>query len=839
MRLIVAVLGILCAVAVDTPAFGAQNQRSTDSSHPTQLIITGAVADFDARLLTIAGDKFGTQPAVLLGGLALDVVSATERRITAKIPAGVAAGTYRVTVIRAGSAVGSAAIDVTLGAAGPVGPPGPVGAQGPMGPAGPQGVAGPAGPQGLPGPQGAIGPPGPVGPQGAPGEQGPAGPAGPQGDPGPAGPQGDAGPQGPPGQMLRTVVVSPIPGDPAASGAALVAALDAVADASVGNPWLVKLEPGVYDLGGHSLAMKPFVDIEGSGEIVTRITGSSNGGTVRGANHAELRNLTVESSAGNAAIANVGASPRLTRVTATAGGGSALANTGAPGTILVRDAILSGAQSVSNQSAYAVQFVGSQLAGDVDNAGGGTLTCVNSYDGSFGALGPACVPPPVCTPAPEVCGNGVDEDCDGSADDGCAGECVAVPEVCGNGVDDDCNGVADENCAVCIDADNDGYFAGAGCGTAIDCQDANAAVNPAAAEVCGNGVDDNCDAVIDVDADADGDGWSSCGGDCNDANPLVNLGAFDIPGNGIDDDCDPATADDGSAACSEAPKFSGVTAIDLARAMGICQTTVANPPLGEKKWGLVAGQQLLANGSVPTAAQLSNLQNLQTAVLTAYGLGGVAPTEGNTMAGLSNGRMRDRNDPNWTNPASGTDFGSRSQPPAEYLAAHGGQLPSSEGCSGNCPAGVGANDSANLRLRVRAPTNARSLTYQYRFFSAEYWQYSCTQFNDFHLALYQSAAPGIPADRNIAYDAEGNPVSVNNGHLDICSPKGCYVCAGGTGPLQGTGMEIDGQGGGTQWLSVTAPVVPGEIITLDLMIFDVGDGAFDSVVLLDNFRWNP
>jgi hypothetical protein len=37
---------------------------------------------------------------------------------------------------------------------------------------------------------------------------------------------------------------------------------------------------------------------------------------------------------------------------------------------------------------------------------------------------------------------------------------------------------------------------------------------------------------------------------------------------------------------------------------------------------------------------------------------------------------------------------------------------------------------------------------------------------------------------------------------------------------------------------VNGPVVPGELITLDLMIFDVQDSTNNSVVLLDNFRWN-
>src|SRR5262249_31035172 len=37
--------------------------------------------------------------------------------------------------------------------------------------------------------------------------------------------------------------------------------------------------------------------------------------------------------------------------------------------------------------------------------------------------------------------------------------------------------------------------------------------------------------------DVDGDGWSVCDNDCDDANAAVNPGAFDVPRNGLDDDC--------------------------------------------------------------------------------------------------------------------------------------------------------------------------------------------------------------------------------------------------------------------------------------------------------------
>lgn len=47
----------------------------------------------------------------------------------------------------------------------------------------------------------------------------------------------------------------------------------------------------------------------------------------------------------------------------------------------------------------------------------------------------------------------------------------------------------------------------------------------------------------------------------------------------------------------------------------------------------------------------------------------------------------------------------------------------------------------------------------------------------------------------------------------------------------------NGIGGGTKWLTTDAPVVPGETMTLELVVFDVGDTAFDSLALVDNFRW--
>ena len=52
-----------------------------------------------------------------------------------------------------------------------------------------------------------------------------------------------------------------------------VAAVNSITDASATNPYLVVIGPGVYTVTS-PVVMKPYVDIAGSGENVTKITGA-------------------------------------------------------------------------------------------------------------------------------------------------------------------------------------------------------------------------------------------------------------------------------------------------------------------------------------------------------------------------------------------------------------------------------------------------------------------------------------------------------------------------------------------------------------------------------------
>jgi hypothetical protein len=124
--------------------------------------------------------------------------------------------------------------------------------------------------------------------------------------------------------------------------------------------------------------------------------------------------------------------------------------------------------------------------------------------------------------AEEVCNNNVDDNCNGSIDEncvvcdvdadgfdsyGCGGsDCddldpnsfPGAPEICGDDVDNNCDGVADEDCLQC-DLDGDGYQSQKSECAGADCDDTNAAINPGMAEDCNNDKDDDCDGTIDGD----------------------------------------------------------------------------------------------------------------------------------------------------------------------------------------------------------------------------------------------------------------------------------------------------------------------------------------------------
>ncbi|MHB8835945.1 MAG: MopE-related protein [Candidatus Methylomirabilia bacterium] len=111
-------------------------------------------------------------------------------------------------------------------------------------------------------------------------------------------------------------------------------------------------------------------------------------------------------------------------------------------------------------------------------------------------------------------------------------------ENCLDYLDNNCNGLvdfADGYCiANCADIDSDGYLPVCGGGT--DCNNKDATVFPGALEICDQ-KDNDCDGFWDEDFDLDNDRYTSCDGDCNDDDADVFPWAEEKKMDGIDQDC--------------------------------------------------------------------------------------------------------------------------------------------------------------------------------------------------------------------------------------------------------------------------------------------------------------
>lgn len=390
-------------------------------------------------------------------------------------------------------------------------------------------------------------------------------------------------------------------------------------------------------------------------------------------------------------------------------------------------------------------------------------------------------------------------------------------------------------------------------------------------EVCGNGVDENCNGMVDEDIDADGDGYTTCGGgDCCDSasegcgDPtLVNPGAFEAAGNNIDDDCDGTVDNVTAATCDMGLASNSSNGLDYARAIELCQTAT----LQDGKWGVISATFSRANGS-------GTPDSVQHSIRPAFGATTVQ--SGNSLVVLSTGHAAatGQTNPNFAAFQSGRDLGTSSGMPADWLAANNDQLPNAPGCPAP-QGGTTANDPIMLTLQIRVPTNAKSFKLRTNFFSSEYPEWTCSPYNDFFVVLLDSAytgTPANPADKNLAvYTSPQNmiyPVGVNLAHGDtglfqVCKngPTGCADATPGTistcvsnAELAGTGMDGTNPGGigpdpgycddnnqvggGTGWLVTQGNVVPGEVITLRIAIWDTTDHILDSVVLIDHFEWS-
>lgn len=557
---------------------------------------------------------------------------------------------------------------------------------------------------------------------------------------------------------------------------------------------------------------------------------------------------------------------------------------------------------------------------------GGACVDTDVDPANCGSCGNACDPGDVCsagtcglvcTGGTTACGGAcVDTNNDPANCGGCSNQCPPGEVCSGGSCGLTCSGGTTECAGTCVDTNNDPANCGS-CGNT--CNVGQVCSAGTCTGICGGGLtkcgnycvdtqtdNGNCgtcgtvctptqDCIAGVctecnsaTTDCDGDGWLAADGDCCDKPGVcgsepekVNPGAIEVIGNGIDDNCNSKTDlfdTEDTVSCDAGIVSNTADPVALARALGICRTTTEDPPLASRTWGLISAQLMRANGAALTYADGKSVRD---------GFGAsVVPLEGQRLVVLSSGIAAD---------GSQTLPGPNGGPAANQSADHGGateevsistctspycisdwfstanpplkaanQLPVAPSCgSGSAGGPSTARDSVMLVLRLRAPTNAQAFSFNAYFFSVEYPEFVCSDFNDQFVALVNTPA-GTPSpipnpvDKNLMTYTNSNqkwPIGINIASgtplFAVCQDQAtssCWdtdvstaSCSLGAAQLLGTGFEAASgnctRGGGTYWLTTAGNVIPGEIVEVRIAIWDVGDHLYDSTALIDGFKW--
>ena len=222
---------------------------------------------------------------------------------------------------------------------------------------------------------------------------------------------------------------------------------------------------------------------------------------------------------------------------------------------------------------------------------------------------------------------------------------------------------------------------------------------------------------------------------------------------------------------------------------------------------------LSAAGVTPTGVTLTDKPKQAAAF---KGLGVMQPANGTSFAWLSTGVA-----------GAGT---TKSLDPYAY-STQNDPIASEVGGTA-CPGLAGSYDCATLAFTFVAPADAHSIAFDFNFLSTEFPEWVGSSFNDSFVVSLKDATNPAASFSNIVYDGNGAAININNVYFN-------QPC----GQVTGTGFDITdffGQcdAGGTGLLTTTAPITPGDTVTLTFQVYDFSDADLDSAVMIDNFRFD-
>jgi hypothetical protein len=391
----------------------------------------------------------------------------------------------------------------------------------------------------------------------------------------------------------------------------------------------------------------------------------------------------------------------------------------------------------------------------------------------------------------------------------CGGEVTPTGEICGNGVDENCSGTADED----TDADGDGFSTCEGdcCDNTSQCGQPEL-VNPGAFDAAGNSVDDDCDGTVDNTVAASCD----MGLQSNSNNAMDYAKAMEL--------CQTATETDGRWGVISA-KWSltngqGTPArdsISIRPAFGTGVTPKAGASLFEISTGHAAdtndtnpsyvdfsGAIMGTNSGLPADFLAANAGKLPNAPGCPDPIGGAA----NDPVMLT---LRIRVPTNAQSFSLATNFFSAEYPEWVCTLYNDFFVVLLDSTWNGTP----ANPSDKNLATYTAP-NMQKYPVGVNLAKG-------------NTGLFNQCVNGETG----CADIFGTP-----GQQTTCQSTSQLV---GTGFDQTSGGQCDPDslsGGGTGWLVTSGNVKGGEIITLRIAIWDTSDGNYDSLAVVDNFQWS-